>query len=68
MLLLIDTIKHISVADKEIPELMTKLLNTTIMNLATKDIKKTYQKELEKKNQEEQEENFIEKNSSEEIK
>lgn len=66
MLLLIDTIKHISLEDKEIPELMTKLLNTSVMGLATKDMSKTYQKELEKKRLEEQEEKSVEKNSSEE--
>lgn len=49
MLLLIDTIKHISLEDDKIPELMTKLLNTSIMGLATKDMKKTYQEELKKK-------------------
>lgn len=67
MLLLIDTIKHISVADKEIPGLMTKLLNTSIMGLATKDMKKTYQKEIEKKT-EGQEGKSVAENSSEEIK
>lgn len=62
MLLLIDTIKHISLEDDKIPELMTKLLNTSVMGLATKDMKKTYQEELKKK--QEQGEDSIENISS----
>ena len=68
MLLLIDTLRYISERDKEIPRLMNELLNSSVMHLATKDMSKTYQKELEKKKQlKEQGDDSIAKDSSSEI-
>lgn len=54
MQLLFEILQGISKADKEIPSLINKLLNVSAMNLATKDMSKSYQEELEKKRLEEQ--------------
>lgn len=50
--LLFNTIKAISQKDENIPNLLNNLLNTSVMSLATRDMSKTYQRELEKKKQE----------------
>lgn len=55
--LLFNTVKAISQKDESIPDLLNRLLNTSVMSLATKDMSRAYQEEMKKKEQQESESN-----------